>query len=126
MGLLILLLIGMVIGAYLVMLYLQNPQPAMLNLWIANKQISDISLGELILIFLGLGIALAVVLMLPAQLGLRARVKGYREEARRAQAMLEEERRRHPVVHTQSAPAPAQPEVSAPPPANTPTEETIP
>jgi len=103
MGLLLLLLLGIVVGIYLVLFSLSNTHQVSLNL-LGHWYLHEVAVWQLVVVCLGVGIAVAVLLLLPAQWRSIARARAYRGELRRAQAMLEEERRQRPAPAAATSP----------------------
>ena len=104
MGLLILLLIGVAVGAYLVFFSLHNTQQVSLDLLFFY--LHDTTVWQIVLISMAIGMGIAIILLLPAQLKAYGKARSFRGELKRTQAMLEEERRHKPATHT-PAPTPA-------------------
>jgi len=107
MGLLLLLVIGILVGVYLVLFSYNNTQQVSLNL-LGNWYLHEMPIWQLVAACLAIGVLVAVLLLLPAQWRAQGRARASRRELRRAQALLEEEYRRSPapVEAAQSAPAP--------------------
>ena len=91
MGLLLLLLLGIVLGGYLVLFSLNNTYQVSLNLLVGNLYLHEVELWQLTLVCLAAGMALAALLLLPAQLRLSSKLHATRAELSRAQALLEAE-----------------------------------
>ena len=104
MGLLLLLLIGIAIGAYLVFFSFDNAQTVSLNL-LGGWYLHDVVVWQLVVVCLAIGLVIAVLLLWPAQLRTLLSAKSYRNELKRTQALLEEERHQHALAAAPIAPA---------------------
>ncbi len=110
MGLLLLLLLGVIVGAYLVFFSLSNTDEVSLNL-LGGWYLHAVAVWQLVVVCLATGVVVAALLLLPAQWRALGKARAYRGELKRAQAMLEEEKRRRPAPT--AAPTPSAPVIHA-------------
>jgi hypothetical protein len=114
MGLIILLL-GILLGAYLAFFSLANPQPLSLNL-LGGFYLHSLPAWQLVVACLAVGLALALVFLLPLQIRAWGRVHTLKNELKRTKTLLEEERLHRPaeslpaIVTAAPEPAPKKPE----------------
>jgi len=115
MGLIILLL-GIVLGAYLVFFSLANQQLLSLNLLIAGRYLHDIPAWQLVITCLAVGLGLALIFLIPLQIRAWSKVLALKGELKRTKALLEEEQLHRPaeslpaIVAAAPEPAPKKPE----------------
>jgi|GEM_PF-6967626 len=112
---LILLLLGILLGAYLVFFSLANPQQLSLNV-LGGFYLHSVAAWQLVVTCLAIGLGLALVFLLPPQIRAWSRVLSLKNELKRTKALLEEERLHRPaeslpaIVAAAPEPAPKKPE----------------
>jgi uncharacterized membrane protein YciS (DUF1049 family) len=109
---LILLLLGILLGAYLVFFSLANQQLFSLNILIAGRYLHDIPAWQLVVVCLAIGLGLALIFLIPLQIRAWSKVLSLKNELKRTKALLEEEQLHRPAESLPAImePAPKKPE----------------
>lgn len=97
-------ILGILVGAYLLIFSMNNTQQISLNLWIAGRFLHAVPVWQLVVVCLAIGSVITLLLMLPAQFRAAAKTRACRNELKRTQAMLEEERKRAAVMDVKMPP----------------------
>jgi|WetSurMetagenome_2_1015567.scaffolds.fasta_scaffold197038_2 hypothetical protein len=112
MGLVILLL-GILLGAYLAFFSLANQQLLSLNI-LGGNFLHEIPAWQLVLTCLGVGLGIGLIFLIPIQLRAWGKVLSLKNELKRTKALLEEESLHRPAEALPAIMEP-EPEVEAKP-----------
>lgn len=93
MGLFLVLLLGIVLGGYLVLFSYNNTQQVSLNL-LGSWYLHEVAIWQLVVACLAIGALAAAVVFMPAQLRSFIRLRSCQQELAETQALLQEESRR--------------------------------
>jgi hypothetical protein len=93
---LVILLVGVLLGAYLVLFSLANQQLFSLNL-LAGQFLHEIPAWQLVITCLAVGLGIGLIFLIPIQVRAWGKVFSLKNELKRTKALLEEEQLHRPV-----------------------------
>jgi uncharacterized membrane protein YciS (DUF1049 family) len=112
MGLLFLLVLGIIVGGYLVLFSHNNPQQVSLNL-LAGWYLHEVAVWQLVVFCLIAGVVAAALLLLPAQWRTSAKARAFRRELKHLQKLLEAQQSQAVVAASEPAAPEPEPEQTA-------------